>query len=105
MYLLNPSQMIGWVARRTQGSRLSAAVLLLRMSVLSTTREKLTTFKLQRIFRNRDAANSLIQAASETQPYRNESEIRRLFNRLDIPLKRIRPFPTCWIAEIDYGLG
>lgn len=105
MYLLNPAQMIRWVADRAGGSRLTAMALLLRMSVRGTLREKLLTLKMQRIFRHRDSANALLQAAPAKQPYRNEWEIRRLFQRLDIRVKQICALATCWIVELDCGRG
>jgi hypothetical protein len=73
---------------------------LLRLSALGTLREKAMTFKMQKIFHNMDDPNAFIQAAPEKQPYRNEDEIRRLFERLVVPVKQIRPFPTCWVVQI-----
>ncbi|MCW5555254.1 MAG: hypothetical protein KIS67_24220 [Verrucomicrobiae bacterium] len=42
----------------------------------------------------------LIQATPETQPYRDEAEIRRLFDRLAIPINELRTLATCWIVQI-----
>jgi hypothetical protein len=55
---------------------------------------------MQRIFRKMDHASSVIRAAPETQPYRNEPEIRNLFNRLAIPMKRLETSGSCTIVKI-----
>ena len=51
MYLLNPAQMVGWVANRTGKGYVRAAAQLLRMSALGSLSEKLITLKMQKIFR------------------------------------------------------
>jgi hypothetical protein len=101
IYLLNPVQMVKWVAKRAETGVLGAALLLFWVAARSTIREKATTLKMQKIFRHADAADRLIDAAPEKQPYRNETEIRGLFDRLGIPLKQIQPFPSCWIARLS----
>ena len=55
---------------------------------------------MQRIVRKMENPQAFIQAASETQPYRNEAEIRRLFDRLGIPIQKFRTLATCWIAQV-----
>ena len=99
LYLLNPVQMVGWVARRAGTGSLGVAMLLFRLAVFGPLQDKILTFRMQKIFRNLDDPNALIQSAPEQQPYRNETEIRKLFERLAIPLKEIRTFPSCWIAR------
>ena len=105
MYLLSPVQMFRWVAKRAGAGSLGAAALLFRLSVFGALREKTLTFRMQKIFRAMDDPNALIQAAPEKQPYRNETEIRRLLERLAIPLKGIRALPSCWIVEISAPSG
>jgi ubiquinone/menaquinone biosynthesis C-methylase UbiE len=101
LYLLNPAQMITWVAKRAGLSYFRAATLLLRVSALSTLQEKRMTFKMQRVFRRMRDPNSLISAAPEKQPYRNEAEIRNLFKRLAIPIKQLEAFASCYMVRIQ----
>ena len=42
----------------------------------------------------------LINTAPERQPHRNEPEIRNLFKRLAIPLKKLEAAGNCQIAQI-----
>ena len=100
MYLLSPLQMLGSVAKRAGTGYLGATMLVLQLTAFGALREKIITFKMRNIFRKLQDPNVLLESAPERQPYRNETEIRRLFERLAIPLKEIRPFPSCWIAEI-----
>lgn len=100
MYLLSLPQMVGYVAKLAGTGRLGATMLLLRLTAFGALREKILTFKMQSVFRKLKDPNVLIESAPEKQPYRNETEIRRLFERLAIPLKEIRAFPSCWIAEL-----
>ncbi len=100
MYLLNPIQMTRWVAQQAGTSRFGAAMLLLRLSAGCTLREKLVTFRMQKVFRNPAHAQALLEAAAETQPYRTEAEIKNLFQRLAIPLRHLHASATCYIAQL-----
>lgn len=99
-YLLNPLQMVSWVANRAGISYFRAATIMFRLSLLTTLQEKTITFRMQRIFRNVADAKALINAAAEKQPYRNEVEIRNLFKRLALPLKQVQTFRSCYIVQI-----
>ena len=99
VYLLNPIEMIGWVARKAGLTPFRAAILLLRMSALCTMRERATTLRMQRIFRRMSDPQWLISAVSEKQPYRKEVEIRRLFERITVPIRQIQAFATCYIVR------
>lgn len=100
MYLLNPFQMVAWIANHAGIGYLRALSLLVRMSARSTLQEKAITFRMQRIFQNRGVARALADAAPEHQPYRNEPEIRNLFNRLAIPIKTLHATKSCYIVEV-----
>ena len=99
-YLLTPAQMIRWTMKSARTGWLGATALMLRLMVFGTIREKATTLKMQRIVRRMGNPQAFIQAAPETQPCRNEPEIRRLFDRLHIPVKDFRTLATCHIAQI-----
>jgi SAM-dependent methyltransferase len=100
IYRLKPVQTIAWVAKKAEVGFFRAGILSLRAWALSTMKEKTVAFNLQKIFRKRDHANSLINTAPEKQPYRNESEIRNLFKRLAIPLKKLDATGSCYIVQI-----
>jgi hypothetical protein len=99
-YLLNPLQTMAWVARKAGVSRLEAARLLVRTWAFSTLPEKALVFKMQRIFGRMDQPASLLKAAPEQLPYRNESEIRNLFKRLAIPINEVREFTPCFMVRL-----
>ncbi len=100
LYLLNPLQMLDWVANKADVGYCRAAALVLRMSATSTLKEKTTTFRMQKIFRKVHWPQSLIRAAQEQVPYRNEPEIQNLFKRLEIPIEQFRTLRSCFIVEI-----
>ncbi len=100
MYLLNPVQMVAWVAKRADRGYWRATALMLRLSALTTFQEKAMTFRMQKIFRNQATARALLDAAPEKQPYRNAAEIRNLFQRLAIPIKQVQTFSSCYIVQI-----
>ena len=54
---------------------------------------------MQRIFAQPQRADSLLQAAPETQYYRNEEEIKKLFRRLAIPIKQLQVLSNCYLLE------
>jgi ubiquinone/menaquinone biosynthesis C-methylase UbiE len=100
IYRLNPVQTIAWVAKKAEAGYFRAGILSLRSWALSTMQEKILAFNMQRIFRKMDHANPLINAAPERQPYRNEPEIRNLFKRLAIPVKKLEASSSCYIVQI-----
>lgn len=100
IYLLNPAQMVGWAARRAGLNRFRATMALLRVAALCTMQERRTTLRMQRVFRKLDDPRSLIKAAPEKLPYRNEREIGNLFKRLGVPIKQLRAFRSCWVVRI-----
>lgn len=101
MHQLNPLQMVSWVARKAGLSYLSAAFLLLRMSMLTTLAEKRMAIRMQKLFREIEDPKSLIEAAPERQPYRDQAAIRNLFERLAIPVKQLDTYASCHIARIQ----
>lgn len=101
VYQLNPFQMVSWVATKAGLSYLSAAFLLLRMSMLTTMAEKRISLRMKKIFRKIEDPKSLIEAAPERQPYRNQAAIKNLFERLGIQVKQLGVFASCYIARIQ----
>jgi len=99
-YQLTPIQVIRWVARRAKVGYARAVMLLLRSSAGSGWQEKRNAFYMRRIFANANYAQTLLQAAPEQQPYRNEAEIRNLFARLRVPIKDLEAFRSCYMARI-----
>lgn len=100
LHLLNPVQMVGWVARRSGLDRFRASIALLRVAIRSTSQDLRNTRKMRRVFQKLGDPRSLINAAPEQVPYRNEKDIENLFNRLDIPIKQLSPFASCWVVRI-----
>jgi len=98
--LMNPVQMVAWVARRASLGRFRAAIALLRVAGRSTMQERRNMRKMQRVFRKLGDPRSLINAAPEKVAYRNEREIENLFKRLGIPIKQLRAFASCWVVRI-----
>jgi len=101
LYRLNPIQTIAWAAKKADAGYIHATGLLLRSWAFSTTKEKLAAFRMHKIFRNLEHADALIDAAPESQPYRNEREIRNLFTRLAIPIRALKASSSCVIVQIQ----
>ena len=72
VYLLNPVQMVGWVAARASLGRLRATLALLRVAMFCTMQERRNTLTMQRVIRKFADPRTLINAAPETLPYRNK---------------------------------
>jgi hypothetical protein len=100
IYLMNPGQMVGWVARRAGFGYFRATIALLRVAWRSTMQERRNARNMQRVFRKIGDPRSLINAAPEEVPYRNERGIESLFKRLGIPIKQLRAFASCWVVQI-----
>jgi len=89
-----------WVARQTGVGYLRAATMLLCSPALMTLHETIMTLRMQRILRKLENARSIVNAAPKFQPYRNEAEVRILFQRLAIPIKQLQRFRSCYIVEM-----
>jgi ubiquinone/menaquinone biosynthesis C-methylase UbiE len=100
LYLLNLFQTVGWVARKAGVNRLNAAVMLLRMSALSTPAEKRMTLRMKKIIRGNHDAQALIESAPKWQPYRDKAEVGKLLERLGFAVKRFDVLASCYIARI-----
>ena len=100
MNRLGSFQMLRWVAGKAGVSCFRAALLLVRMALFSTLREKLTAVKMKKILQKMKDANSLITSAPEKLPYRKEAEIRNLFKRLGVPMKQFRKLSSCFIVRM-----
>src|SRR5256885_12389931 len=100
IYRMTPFQTIAWVAKKAGVGFFRAGILSLRAWLLSSMKEKKGGLQMQRIFRNSEQASLLINMASEKQPYRNELEIRNLFQRLAIPLKTLETASSCYLVQI-----
>ena len=100
IYRLRPLQAVAWVAKRAKVGYARAAMMSFRSWALSTWQEKRNTVSMMRIFARGDRADALIAAAPEKQCYRNQAEIRNLFARLAIPIKRFHASGSCHIVEI-----
>lgn len=100
IYQLNPVQAILWVANKAGIGLFPAAILSLRSWLLSPMREIRLAFNMRKIFKKMDNPSSLIDAAPERQPYRNEPQIRDLFNRFAIPIKRFEASVSCYVVQI-----
>jgi len=100
LYLLNPVQMIGWVATRAGVSHFSAFMTMIHLSVRCTMQERRATLRMQRVFRKIQEPQSLVNAAPQELPYRDEKGIESLFKRLDIPIMRFSKFSSCCVVQI-----
>jgi len=100
VYLLNPVQMVDWVAARASLDRVRAALALLRVSMFCTMQERRNALKMRRVIRKFADPRTLINAAPETLPYRNEREINSLFARLGFPVKQLSALASCFVVRI-----
>jgi SAM-dependent methyltransferase len=100
IHQFNLFQMLRWMARQEGRGHLRAVLLLLRMSAFSTFQEKKIGFSMKKIFRKVGDVNSLVDKSPEQQPYRNEAEIRNLFERLGVSTKRITTLHSCTVVML-----
>jgi SAM-dependent methyltransferase len=100
LYLLGPVQTLNWVAASAHLSRFRAALALLRMSALCTMRERRMTLQTRRIINRMPDPRALIEVAPEKQPYRNEREIDKMFQRLGMLIEKLSVFKSCFIVRI-----
>lgn len=99
-YRFTPFQAISWIARRSNVRYSGAMMLMLRSWALSSWSEKRSTLHLQKVFRKQQDADALIDSAPENQPYRSKVEIKKLFARLDTPIRQLESYDSCYLVRI-----
>jgi len=100
IYRLTPAQTISWVAKHAKAGYAGGVVQVLRSWAFSSWQEKKNAFHMQRVFRKLNHADALIQAAPESQAYRTEVEIKKLFARLALPIRQFRTSGSCHMVRI-----
>jgi hypothetical protein len=100
IYRLSAVQAIQWTARRAKVGFFRALIWSVRSWALSSWQEKRNAFHMQRTFADTERADALTRAAPKVQSYRNEVEIKNLFGRLGIPMKRLERMSNCYVVEI-----
>ncbi len=101
IHLLNPAQMVDWMAARAGLGRFRATLALLRVGMHSSRQERKNALTMRRLIHKFPNPRTLINAAPETAPYRNEREIRNLFQRLGVPIAQLRVLASCCVARIE----
>jgi len=100
IYRLTQAQIISWVAKHSEVGYSRALVLALGSWAFSSWQEKRNAFHMQKVFAKANHADALIQAAPENQTYRNEVEIRNLFARLAIPVRKWATSGSCHMVRL-----
>ncbi|PWU21232.1 MAG: hypothetical protein C5B50_02275 [Verrucomicrobia bacterium] len=101
LHLLGPAETVVLMSKRTTMGCFRAALSLLAMAAQTPLRDKITAFKMRRIFRNLETAELLINSAPEALPYRDQTAIKDLFARLNIPVKRFQTMASCFVVELE----
>ena len=100
IHRLSPAASISWVAARLQVSPLRAALLLMTTWLRSTRQEKRAALGMRKVFTRVDDPGSMIDAAPDTQPYRDTSAISDLFDRLSIRIGDHQACSGCYLVRL-----
>ena len=100
LYRLKPPHNLLYISRMASVGVLRAAAISIHCWIASTIKEKRIARKLQKIYGGKDRSDPLILAAPQKLPYRNEVEIRNLFERLRTPIESFEILGSCYVVRI-----
>ena len=91
---------MAWVAKTAGISTLQAALLCIRTGLESTGQERGVALAMRRVFAQTGDPDALIETMPETQPYRDRSAIRRLFDGLSMRIEDWQASRSCYLVRV-----
>ena len=98
--LLGPIQLIADVARKANVGFFNAFLLILKVFICSTIKEKKYNYNMQKRLKRLDDPEAFLKAYPERHPFRNESALKSLFKNLEIPIKILSKNDSCFVLQL-----
>jgi hypothetical protein len=99
-YLFSPSQLISNISKMASLSLFGSFLLVLTYLVRSSSTEKKVNREMQKIVKKLDNPDEIISNFPEKQIFRNEGSLRKLFEDLNVPIKKLIINDSCFVIEI-----
>ena len=93
--------LVAWVAKMARISTLRAILLCISTGLQSTKRERAIALAMRRVLAQAGDPDAFIEAAPETQPYRNKSAIGRLLDSLSMRIEDWQASSSCYLVRVS----
>lgn len=93
--------MVAWVAKMARISTFQAVLLCIRTGLGSTKQERAAALAMRRVIAQSGDPDAFIEAAPETQPYRDKSAITRLLDSVSIRIDDWQASSSCHLVRVS----
>lgn len=100
LFRLSPMQLIATIKKEGKISLLSAFLLTVKTQMSLPKKAKRSAKNLTKFWKQVDNPESLIDCTPDSIPYRNEEQIRKLFQNLNIPIHNIFVYDSCVVVHL-----
>ncbi|MCZ0935802.1 MAG: class I SAM-dependent methyltransferase [Gemmatimonadetes bacterium] len=102
LHRLGFGAMVARVAKMARISTFRAVLLCIRTGLESTKRDRTTALAMRRLIAQSGDPDAFIEAAPETQPYRDKSAIAHLLDSLSIRIDDWRASSSCYLVRVSH---
>ena len=93
--------LVGWVAKMARISTFQAVRLCISTGLKSTRQERAIALAMRRVVAQAGDPDAFIEAAPETQPYRDKSAIARLLDSLSMRIEDWQASSSCYLVRVS----
>ena len=93
--------LVAWVAKMARISTFRAVLLCISTGLKSTKRERAIALAMRRVLAQSGDPDAFIEAAPETQPYRDKSAIGRLLDSLSMRIEDWQASSSCYLVRVS----
>ena len=93
--------LVGWVAKMASISTFEAVLLCISTGLKSTKQERAIALAMRRVVAQAGDPDAFIEAAPETQPYRDKSAIARLLDSLSMRIEDWQASSSCYLVRVS----
>ena len=93
--------LVAWVAKMARISTFQAVLLCISTGLKSTKRERAIALAMRRVLAQAGDPDAFIEAAPETQPYRDKSAIGRLLDSLSMRIEDWQASSSCYLVRVS----
>ena len=93
--------LVAWVAKMARISTFQAVLLCISTGLKSTKQERAIALAMRQVLAQAGDPDAFIEAAPETQPYRDKSAIGRLLDSLSMRIEDWQASSSCYLVRVS----
>ena len=97
---LGPIQYICAIGKEANISFIHALLITIKVQMFLPRKEKKAVRNLRKLWKQIENPTLLLESAPETIPYRKKKQIRKMFEKLKIPVRELSDFYSCTLVKL-----